>query len=190
MAIQRLVIDGYGQFEPNNFSAPRTGRVEAQCDLDPAQFTEAAPAENGMLLAIDKTAAMIKLPVAGETLPIAVHYSAEKLYNQFTPGLKNFKLPGGGLRPRLGYPLIGDTWTTNCVAYDTANYADEATLLAALVPAALATTPQYATVGLTGAIVITPNKADKNAILLKVVKLYTMPDGQKGIRFQVLEGQA
>lgn len=44
---------GYGQLELNQVAFPRTGRIEAQCALG-TDFSEEVPAENGMILAIDK----------------------------------------------------------------------------------------------------------------------------------------
>ena len=54
MALKRLVIDGYGQLEMNQVAYRRDGRIEAQCALDATDFKD-VPAENGMLLAVDKT---------------------------------------------------------------------------------------------------------------------------------------
>ena len=65
MALNRLIIDGYGQLELNNVSFPRDGRIEAQCDLA-ATFTKEAPAEVGMLLAVDKANKKVRLPSATE----------------------------------------------------------------------------------------------------------------------------
>ena len=78
MALQRFTIDGYGQIEPNNVTFTRDGRIEAQCALASDDFV----AENGMLLAVDVANMVVKAPGASETLPIAVHYSTEKIYNQ------------------------------------------------------------------------------------------------------------
>ena len=38
MAIQRYVIDGYGQVELNQVAFRRDGRVEAQCKLDDTDY--------------------------------------------------------------------------------------------------------------------------------------------------------
>ena len=73
MADARIVIDGYGQLELNQVTFPRTGQVEAQCKLADT-FTDAAPAEVGMLLAVDKANGLVKLPVEAETLPVALNY--------------------------------------------------------------------------------------------------------------------
>ena len=59
MALQRLVIDGFGQLELNQVAFRRDGRIEAQCALDATDFAD-VPAENGMLLAVDKVNEVIK----------------------------------------------------------------------------------------------------------------------------------
>lgn len=90
MATQRLVIDGYGQVELNNVAFRRNGRIEAQCAPDPTDF-ENIPVENGMILAVDAANRVVKLPV-DDSLPLALVYSAEHMYDERTPGLKSFKL--------------------------------------------------------------------------------------------------
>lgn len=90
MATQRLVIDGYGQVELNNVAFRRDGRIEAQCAPDPTDFKN-IPVENGMILAVDAANRVVKLPV-NDSLPLALVYSAEHMYDERTPGLKNFKL--------------------------------------------------------------------------------------------------
>ena len=59
MADKRLVIDGFGQVELNQVSFRRDGRVEAQCALDATDFAS-VPAENGMLLAVDRVNRTVK----------------------------------------------------------------------------------------------------------------------------------
>ena len=88
MALTRLVIDGYGQIELNNFAAPRDGRVEAQCKLNKTDFP--AGAENGMLVAVDNVKREVKLYNASKKLPLAVIYSTEHIYSERKNGLKNF----------------------------------------------------------------------------------------------------
>lgn len=179
MALQRLTIDGYGQIELNNVTFTRDGRIEAQCALADADFV----AENGMLLAVDVANMVVKAPTASETLPIAVHYSTEKIYNQFTPGLKNFKLTQkDGYYPRMGYLTIGDVFTTNCICYDTTDFTDDSKLKEAL--AAVKTTALYGGISTTGAIKIGKTKPTVGPVL-KVAKATTMPDGQFAVEFQV-----
>lgn len=181
MALQRLVIDGYGQIELNQVAWPRDGRVEAQCALDPTDFAT-IPAENGMLLAVDNVKRVVKL-AANANLPLAINYSTEHMYDERTPGLKNFKLTKDDVYPRLGYLSVGDKFTTNCLAYDTADYASEDALKAAL--DAIATTEVYGTYCNLGAIKLTKTRPTTGPVL-RVVKKTTMPDGQLAVKLQVI----
>ena len=95
MALKRLVIDGFGQLELNNVFFRRSGSIEAQCFLDETDFAD-VPAENGMLLAVDRVNRLVKFPV-DDSLPIALNYTTEHGYDERTPGLKNFKLNGKNL---------------------------------------------------------------------------------------------
>lgn len=180
MAIQRLKIDGYGQLELNQVAFPRDGRIEAQCKLDETDFAE-IPAENGMLLMVDRAARRIKLPVKGSKLPIAINYSTEHMYDERKPGLKNFKLGLNDFLPRLGYLSEGDKVTTNCVSYDTDEFADDETLKEALTAEARKAEPVYGGVCENGSILLSATEPTEGPVLL-VVEDYTMPDGQYGLK--------
>ena len=176
--------DGYGQIEPNNVAFIRTGMIEAQCAPN-AAFVTALPLENGMLVAIDKANGEIDLPDASEVRPFGLVYTAEKIYDRFAPGLKNFYMLAAddGFYPRVGYIGVGDLFTTNCVAADAATYTTEADLTAAL--DAVKTTPLYGTYTTDlGAIAISTQQAATGPVLT-VVKKATMPDGQTAVQFLV-----
>lgn len=181
MATQRLVIDGYGQVELNNVAFRRNGRIEAQCAPDPKDFKN-IPVENGMILAVDAANRVVKLPV-DDSLPLALVYSAEHMYDERTPGLKSFKLNGtDDFYPRLGYFAVGDKWHTNTICYDNAEFASEAELLKALVD--YKKTAIYGKSDATGAVALTKEKP-ASGLILKVIEYATMPDGQKAVKLQV-----
>lgn len=184
MAIQRLTIDGYGQIELNNVAFRRDGRIEAQCAPDTTDFAT-AKVENGMLLAVDNiNRKVLFADDSTAPYPIALTYSSEHIYDERTPGLKNFALNGtNDFLPRLGYLAVGDKFTTNCVCYDTTAFADDAALGTAL--DAIKTTPLYGGVSANGAIAISTTKPTYGPVLL-VVKKTTMPDSKLGIKFQVI----
>lgn len=182
MALKRLVIDGYGQLELNNVAFRRDGRIEAQCALDSTDFAT-IPAENGMLLAVDNVKRVVRLPVESETMPLALHYSSEHMYDERKPGLKNFKLERGSFLPRLGYLSLGDKFTTNCICYDTSEFNDEETLLTALESATLKTAPVYAVASTTGAWKLTKTAS---GALARVLAKTTMPDGQVAVKLQAM----
>ena len=182
MAIKRLVIEGFGQIELNNVAFRRDGRIEAQCNLDPTDFAE-VPAENGMLLAVDKANRAIKFYNASKELPLAINYSTEHMYDERANGLKDFKLKPGQLSPRMGYLSVGDLFTTNCLCYNDSEFTTEDNLMEAL--NACGTTPVYCGVSEVGAWLVSKTKPAKGPVA-KVVKSYTMPDGQYGAKLQVL----
>lgn len=181
MAIKRLTIDGYGQIEINNCAFRRDGRIEAQCAPDTTDFSSKV-LENGMLLAVDAASRKVKLATSS-ALPIALNYSAEHMYDERTPGLKNFALNGtDDFYPRLGYLSIGDKFTTNCVSYDSAKDSTWTTD-AAFISALGGTTPLYGGAAADGSIVVSAT-APTFGPKLRVIEKTTMPDGQLGIKFQ------
>lgn len=198
MAAQRLVIDGYGQIELNNCAFRRDGRIEAQCKPNKADFADAKKVlENGMLLAVDNVAREVKLPVSGSDLPIAINYSTEHIYDERTPGLKNFFLKGANdFLPRLGYLAVGDKFTENCISFDNAvdtawkadptitGDTDSAAFCRALLAADLGATPIYGGISADGSVLVSATKPTEGPVL-RVVKATTMPDKQFGLKFQV-----
>ena len=89
MAFKRFVVDGFGQLELNNVAFRRDGRIEAQCALDATDFAD-VPAENGMLLAVDRVNRTVKFPAANSDLPIALNYTTEHMYDERANALKDF----------------------------------------------------------------------------------------------------
>ena len=178
---KKFEIDLYSQLELNNVAFRRDGRIEAQCALDEG-FSE-APAENGMLLAVDKANGLIKLPVDG-SLPIALNYTAEHMYDERKMGLKNFCLrPEDGFYPRMGYLSVGDLFTTNCLCYNNTDFTDENALTEAL--GKLGETVVYGGADASGRICLSNTKPTYGPVL-KAVKFYTMPNGEPGVKFQVI----
>lgn len=183
MGIKRLVIDGYGQVELNNVAFRRDGRIVAQCAPDTTDFAS-VPVENGMILAVDEANRTVKFAI-DDSLPLALVYSTEHMYDERMPGLKNFKLNGSDdFLPRLGYPAVGDKWYTNTICYSDEEYSDEAVLITAL--KAYKTATVYGKTDPTGAVCLT-STAPTVGLKLKVVEYGTMPDGQKGVKLQVLD---
>ena len=183
MALKRFVIDGFGQLELNQVAFRRNGRVEAQCALDDTDFAS-VPAENGMLLAVDRVNRKIKF-ATDDSMPIALNYTTEHMYDDRANALKDFSLERGTFLPRLGFLSVGELFTTNCLAYDDGEYADDNAVKAAVEKTALATTPVYGGICANGAIKVTATKPTAGPVLVAVEKT-TMPDSQFAIKFQVL----
>lgn len=183
MATKRLVIDGFGQVELNNVAFRRDGRIVAQCAPDTTDFAS-IPVENGMILAVDEANRTVKL-ANDDSLPLALVYSTEHMYDERMPGLKNFKLNGtNDFLPRLGYFAVGDKWHTNTICYSDTEYTNEAALITAL--KAYKTATVYGKADATGAVCLTAT-APTAGLKLKVIEYGTMPDGQKGVKLQVLD---
>lgn len=178
MSLKRFVIDGFGQVELNQVAFRRDGRIAAQCKLNSTDFAS-APAENGMLLVVDEVKREVRLPGATETEPVALVYSSEHIYDERTPGLKNFANFKDSFLPRMGYLSKGDRYTTNCLAYDDGEFATEADLKTAI--DAAATTAVYAGICVNGAHKLSATKPTYGPVL-KVRNGFTMPDGTYGVQ--------
>lgn len=177
MALQRYKIDGYGQLELNAVAFRRSGRIEAQCKIaDGIDYIE-----NGMLLAVDNVERVVKYVEDGENLPVALNYSTEHMYDERTKGLKHFRLDANSFLPRMGYQGPGDKYTTNCLAYDDTEFADDEALEEAV--KGVKDERLYAKACANGAHQIT--KEAEGALCL-VLAATTMPDGQFAVKFQAL----
>ena len=181
MALQRLTIDGYGQVELNNCAFRRDGRIEAQCKPNASDFS-AVNVENGMILAVDNVAREVKF-ATDDSLPLALVYTAEHIYDERTPGLKNFYTKAkDDFLPRLGYLAVGDKFTTNCICYDTEEFASDSAFMSAL--ASYNSVALYGAVSSNGAQAVS-SSAPSTGLKTRVVKNWTMPDGTVGVQFQV-----
>lgn len=175
MALKRFEIKGYGQLELNQAPFRRSGRIEAQCKIaDGIEYIE-----NGMLLAVNRKTRTIGMPTGAADEVIALNYTTEHMYDERQRALKDFRLDNGTFLPRVGFVGLGDKWTTNCIAYDTDEFADETALKEAL--AAVAETALYGVPCENGCHKITATKGEGFAV--EVVKATTMPDGQFAVQF-------
>lgn len=173
----------YASLELNQVAFPKTGMVVSQTPLGTA-FTKAAPCENGMWVVADKAAGAINAPAAATDSPIGIVYTTEKEYDREHYGLQRFGRKIAGDYPRVGIFSLGDTVTTNCLQYDESTYATFAALEAAL--NAIGTTPMYV-VPVAGSAVpqLTATKP-QSGTYAKVVKYYTIPNGGKGVKYQIV----
>ena len=191
MALQKITKDGYGQLELNLVAFPRDGRIVAQYKAGTTFTAEGVKGddrylENGMLLKVDGAKRCVDKanPAAGDVY--ALNYSTEHMYDERQYALKTFRLNSvDDFYPRLGYLSAGDKYTTNCLCYDTDEFENEEALFAAL--ANFATTPIYA-----GACELGYEKLTKTlpayGPALRVIEVYTMPDGQFGVKLEAIRG--
>ncbi len=184
MSAKRFPLEKYASLELNQVAFPKTGMVVSQIPLDES-FTAAAPCENGMWVLADKAAGVIKAAAAVTNTPIGIVYTAEKEYDTYHAGLKEFYKVGGEY-PRVGILGLGDTVTTNCLQYDDTEFATETALETAL--NAAATTPIYVILVANSAVPkLTKTLPNGYAgIYGKVVKYYTVPNGEKGVKYQIV----
>lgn len=99
----------YGQVELNRCAFLRDGAIESQCEA-------ATDLENGRIVVVDKLNRKV-YDATDESAPktniiYGINYTAERIYNQFTPGRKNFFVKKGEC-PRVGILSTGDIFTTD-----------------------------------------------------------------------------
>lgn len=167
---------GYGQVEPNHLSGIVTGQIYAQLPAGKAikQF------EQGQFAKYDYAAGEVNFTGDGEFMLV---YNEEKLYDERKQSHKDFVYKTGDftdaqLYPRLIRTYVGDIMTTNTIAV--ANDSDTAE-----VGTVELTVGDFLTVGATG--FLEKAEAAGDGIVWKVVKEYTMPDGQPGVKIQRIQ---
>ena len=116
--------------------------------------------------------------------PIGIVYTAEKEYDNEHYGLKTFGRKIAGDYPRVGILGLGDTVTTNCLQYDTTDFTTEEALFAAL--EAWETTPVYVTLVAGSPVPKLAKAKPASGIYGKVTKFYTVPNGEKGVKYQIV----
>jgi len=184
----------YATLELNQVAFPKTGMVVSQTPLS-EEFTINAPCENGMWVVGDKAAGVIAAPAAATDKPIGIVYTAEKEYDDYHYGLARFGRKIAGDYPRVGLLGIGDTVTTNCLQYDAGQGAAFADF------DALDTYLSGDLSGTNKAYVIIPSGQDDikcvpqivkslpngyAGIYGRIVKYYTVPNGEKGVKYQII----
>ena len=198
MAFERI---GYGQVEPNQLSAQKTGQIYASLPLDSAVTV----LQNGEFMYYDyKTSTVTADATVGEPMLV---FNEIKLYEPhwqtsykdfamirvgdnyvtsrlatagygdgaentgatITPGHTEYGYRMDGIAPRLFKTNIGDIYTTNMVKVGEEYAVGD--LLAPVKNDESKTLVLEKTVGTTG-------------MLWQVAKVYTMPDGQPGLKLQ------
>ena len=168
MALQ-VKRTGFGQVEPNHLSAQTNGQIYAQLPADSTLNI----LENGMFLKYDYANGKCDLSGAGEWMLVM---NEIKLYDKRKQGLKDYAMKktdfmGNTMVPRLLKTSVGDIYTTNTFG---ANTSDSATVNGLSLKVGDRLTVNSSTGYET---------ADTDFIW-QVVKEYTMPDGQPGVKIQ------
>lgn len=161
------VTKGYGQVEPNHLSGQKTGQIFAQ--LPAAKAIETL--ENGMFVKYDIKSGECNFAGAGEWMMV---FNEVKIYED-KKSVQDFAMIKGEMNmvPRTIKLNVGDTYTTNTIKETTVALGDELSpgadgFLLKIVKSGTAGSEAY-------------NVADPN-YRLQVAKIYTMPDGQKGVK--------
>lgn len=172
---------GFGQVEPNHLSAQRTSQIYAQLPAN----ANIEQLENGQFVKYDYANGEVNTSGKGEWMLV---FNEVKLYDGWRESYKDFAMlaknytPGGDIShdglgpfkgqmvPRVFKTNIGDIFTTNC--FETAGEKGVETTMSDLE---------------VGNIVKINDDGflDKNGtsdIQFEVVKVYTMPDGQDGVK--------
>lgn len=161
--VQLTGHDNYSVVEPNHLSAPRSGGVYGQLPADDSIEI----LEQGTFVKYDYAAG--KVDFTGEG-PWMMVFNEEKLYDECKQmhrdyAMKKSDFYGGVMTPRVFRMYAGDIFTTNNVKADDYDLGD------VLVP------------GATG---VLEKGAQGQGLAFKVAKLTTMPDGQPGLKLQVI----
>ena len=184
---------GYGQVEPNHLSAQRTGQIYAQLPADDAITL----LENGQFVKYDYENEKVDFTGEGEWMMV---FNEVKLYDDFRESYKDFAMekdnytPGtykntsnqqvpvehgvstkGQMVPRVIKTNVGDIYTTNCLGAAGTKGAEYAGID---VEVGDTLTPSN-----TGYLNVTNDAANAD-LVFTVVKVYTMPDGQPGVKLQ------
>ena len=162
---------GFGQVEPNHLSAQRNGQIYAQLPAN----KDLKVLENGMFVKYDYANGEVNLTGEGEWMLVL---NEVKLYDEmWRESYKDFALQaanaaGGEIVPRLFKTNVGDIFTTNCL--EKGNTSGKAEVEMADVEVGDKLTPNAQ-----GFLA-----AGEGDMTWKVVKVYTMPDGQAGVKLQ------
>lgn len=183
---------GYGQVEPNHLSGIVTGQIYAQLPAitttgsgSSATKTPMVQLEQGQFAKYDYAAGEVNFSGEGEFMLV---YNEEKLYDERKQSHKDFvykaaDFTDGKMFPRLIKTNIGDIFTTNMIgAANTTGSEAEVTIGTdtTLVVGA------YVAPNTNGILTISASKPE-SGMAWKIVKVYTMPDGQPGVKIQRIQ---
>ena len=165
---------GFGQVEPNHLSAQGNRQIYAQLPLD----SNINILENGQFMKYDY--ANGKVGLTGDVAEYFLVLNEVKVYDE-RDSYKDFAMiksnyVGGEIYPRLFKTNVGDIYTTNCVGgANTSKDAEYAGI-------ALVVGDKLKVDTATGYLVKDNNVS--TGMIWQVVKVYTMPDGQPGVKLQ------
>ena len=162
---------GFGQVEPNHLSAQRNGQIYASlpCNKDIKIL------ENGQFVKYDYAKNEVNFIGEGEWMLVMNEVklyddSWRESYKDFALQADNFN--GGVMAPRVLKTMPGDIYTTNCL--EGANTSGKA-VFEGEEEIDVGTELKINAAGFL-------STAGTSEIVFQVVKVYTMPDGQQGVK--------
>ncbi len=191
---------GYGQVEPNHLSGIVEGRIYAQLPaatvtttttgegasaVTTTTVTPIAQLEQGQFAKYDYAAGVVNFDGEGEFMLV---YNEERLYDERKQNHKDFVYKASDFTDKKAYPRliateVGDIITTNTIAV--ANTSDEAEVVIGT-DATLVVGAYLAPSTSTGFLTVANSKPN-SGMVWKIVKVYTMPDGQPGFKIQRIQ---
>lgn len=163
----------YAVVELTKVAAVLTGRMEAQKPLVGVDAVE-----NGTLLEVTKDGIQLPTSLTGR---IGIHWSEEQLYEDYQ-GRGDFRLEAPK-QPRVFYLEVGDRLETNAVlAGAFLDVADAKENAVYGVPTIGEEAGGYIT------LVDDLIDMDDYSTVLEIVSFITLPNGEKGIKFEVAKG--
>ena len=194
---ENILRKGYGQVEPNHLSGIVEGRIYAQLPaatvtttttgegasaVTTTKVTPIAQLEQGQFAKYDYAAGVVNFNGEGEFMLV---YNEEKLYDERKQNHKDFVYKASDFTDKMMYPRliateVGDIMTTNTIAV--ANTSDSAEVTIGT-DATLVVGAYLAPSTSTGFLTVAANKP-VSGMVWKIVKVYTMPDGQPGYKIQ------
>jgi hypothetical protein len=183
MAATQIGRRGFGQVEPNHLSGIVTGQILAMLPVDTETMGNII--ENGRFAKYDYATGKVNLTGPGEWMLI---YNEEKLYDERLQSHKDFAMIADNytdkeIVPRLISTVLGDIFTTNTFGQSKGKNS----------PIKLGTdlTKDFDVEGISvevgdklyvGADGYLAASGDEKGPVFQVVKVYTMPDGQPGVK--------
>jgi len=173
MAATQIKRRGFGQVEPNHLTGIVDGSIYAQLPVDTEAMGKVI--EQGRFAKYDYANGKVDLTGAGPWLMI---YNEEKLYDERYQSHKDFAMiaknyTDGEITPRLIEINVNDIFTTNTFGVNTDKEAEVAGITLDQGDKVYVGTDGYLT-----------TEVNADGPVFQVVKVYTMPDGQPGVKLQ------
>lgn len=187
MAAVQIGRRGYAQVEPNHLSGIVTGQILAQLPVD--RETMGDIIENGRFAKYDYANGKVNLTGPGEWMLI---YNEEKLYDERYQSHKDFAMLAGNydegeIVPRLISTVLGDIFTTNAFGMSEGKNSPLSAKDFDVDGIELDVGDKVCVDPATGYLHKCEDDGALEYPLFQVVKVYTMADGQPGVKLMRIQ---